>query len=91
MKRITSMVLAAAMLASLSTTACSAEKSIPEPDITIERTAAVEFIPPLHPVPLSMVTANAHLLKFFPKRCIIRLLLKKSIFVFRTEKRTRIF
>ena len=54
-------------------------------------TPILEFIPPLHPVPLSMVTANAHLLKFFPKRCIIRLLLKKSIFVFRTEKRTRIF
>ena len=42
-------------------------------------TPILEFIPPLHPVPLSMVTANAHLLKFFPKRCIIRLLLKKSI------------
>lgn len=43
-------------------------------------TPILEFIPPLHPVPLSMVTANAYLLKFFPKRCIIRLLLKKSIF-----------
>lgn len=58
MKRITSMVLAAAMLASLSTTACSAEKSIPEPDITIERTAAVERP---HPQPDSDMSADQRL------------------------------